>query len=53
MEDRFDLLHFPGRRRAGEGENAGADHRAYTQRGEAPRTERLLQLPSRTFRDGD
>ena len=42
---------LPGRRRAGQDEDAGADDGADTKRNQAPRTQRLAQPPLRTLRD--
>ena len=43
VQNRRSLEVFSGRRRAGQYENARADHRADTQRGQRPGAQRLLQ----------
>ena len=53
IEDRLELEGLAGRRRAGQNENAGADYGSDTERRQAPRTQRLAQLPLRMLRGGD
>ena len=53
VQDRRGIELLSGDRGADDGEDAGANHRADTQRGERPRAERLLQPMFRLLRLGD
>ena len=49
----LELQVLPGRRGAGQDENAGADDGSDTKGGQAPRTQRLAQLPVGLLGGGD
>src|SRR5690242_8186105 len=53
VKDRFDLLHFPRRRRPRKSKNAGADDGADSQGSETPGPERFAQAMVRFFGGGD
>src|SRR6185503_21122039 len=53
VEYGLELQVLPGRRRAGQDKNAGADDGPDAQTNQAPRTQRLAQSPLRRFRSGD